>query len=497
MNSKPNKKHVFVLSALGVFLASAIYAQSLPLNFGGGGSSGGAPFDGGAVSYTATAASGSMAFSQKQGAKHCFDADTNAKCEASDGTTLTVTGLNLAAGNLSGTNTGDVTLGAVAAVPNANGASIASQVLTLQPADATNPGVVTTGTQTFAGAKTVSSVLNSTVGSGSNWLQSVQGARLTFDGATGAKYLSSDGTTLTATGLNFAAGNFSGSNTGDLTLTAIGASANANGATLTAQALNLQPASASFGGVVTTGVQTMAGAKTWSGVQTVTANPAGAKLLSLEPVTIANGDALFSATNASAVSGGVKILNSSVSATQGSQMSMANVNTTSTADTYISLSTASSAAGDAYVQFIVSGQNSFGVGIDNSDSDTFKVSSGGVLGSGDVLRCTATSCGVVGSGGFNIGSSGTVIKSSIAVASTQDFGSISAATCADSSAVTVTGATTTSTVELGVPNAAQVTGSIFQAWVSSTNNVTIRHCCAGAATCDPASGSFGIRVNNN
>ncbi|MFZ2593148.1 MAG: immunoglobulin-like domain-containing protein, partial [Minisyncoccia bacterium] len=45
-------------------------------------------------------------------------------------------------------------LGAVGATPNANGASVASGVLTLQPADATNPGVVTTGAQTFAGIKT-------------------------------------------------------------------------------------------------------------------------------------------------------------------------------------------------------------------------------------------------------------------------------------------------------------------------------------------------------
>ena len=50
-----------------------------------------------------------------------------------------------------------------------------------------------------------------------------------------------------------------------VTLSAIGATANANGATLTGQVLNLQPADASFGGVVTTGVQTFAGAKTLTG----------------------------------------------------------------------------------------------------------------------------------------------------------------------------------------------------------------------------------------
>ncbi|HSE56758.1 MAG TPA: hypothetical protein VLB02_01590, partial [Candidatus Paceibacterota bacterium] len=58
-----------------------------------------------------------------------------------------------------------------------------------------------------------------------------------------------------------AASNLSGTNTGNVTLGAIGSSANANGATLTGQVLNLEPASGSFGGVVTTGSQTFAGVK--------------------------------------------------------------------------------------------------------------------------------------------------------------------------------------------------------------------------------------------
>ena len=65
-----------------------------------------------------------------------------------------------------------------------------------------------------------------------------------------------------------------GSNTGDVTLTAIGATPNANGATLTGQALNLQPANASFGGVVTTGAQTFAGAKTLTSPVIADLNPA-------------------------------------------------------------------------------------------------------------------------------------------------------------------------------------------------------------------------------
>ena len=59
---------------------------------------------------------------------------------------------------LIGTNSGDLTLTAIGAVPNVNGASLTGQALTLQPADATNGGVITTGVQTIAGAKTFSSL---------------------------------------------------------------------------------------------------------------------------------------------------------------------------------------------------------------------------------------------------------------------------------------------------------------------------------------------------
>jgi hypothetical protein len=49
---------------------------------------------------------------------------------------------------------GVTALAAVGAVPNANGGSISGNTLTLQPADLTNPGLVTIGTQSFAGLKT-------------------------------------------------------------------------------------------------------------------------------------------------------------------------------------------------------------------------------------------------------------------------------------------------------------------------------------------------------
>ncbi len=84
------------------------------------------------------------------------------------GTGITVTDL---AGTITiaSTSAGDVTLGTFGSTPNASGASISgSQVLTLQPADATNPGGVTTGTQSFAGAKTFTGAITASNLSGTN-----------------------------------------------------------------------------------------------------------------------------------------------------------------------------------------------------------------------------------------------------------------------------------------------------------------------------------------
>ncbi len=70
---------------------------------------------------------------------------------------------SIVAANLTGTNSGDVTLGAIGATPNANGASLSGQVLNLQPADGTFGGVLTAVAQTFAGLKTFAAGLVSQV----------------------------------------------------------------------------------------------------------------------------------------------------------------------------------------------------------------------------------------------------------------------------------------------------------------------------------------------
>lgn len=117
-----------------------------------------------------------------------------------------------------------VTLTTAGSTSNSSGASLSGQQLTLQPADATNPGLITAGTQSIGGNKTFTGTIS--------------------------------------------ASNLSGTNTGDVTLAPVGASPNANAATLTGQQLNLEPANATKPGVVTTGTQTLAGAKTFSSLLT-------------------------------------------------------------------------------------------------------------------------------------------------------------------------------------------------------------------------------------
>jgi hypothetical protein len=78
---------------------------------------------------------------------------------ANGGTGLTTAGLTgqvlttVAGGTLSWTTPTSISVGTISTTSNVNGASINAGVLNLAPADDTNGGVVTTGTQTFAGSK--------------------------------------------------------------------------------------------------------------------------------------------------------------------------------------------------------------------------------------------------------------------------------------------------------------------------------------------------------
>ncbi len=57
-------------------------------------------------------------------------------------------------GTSSGTNTGDVTITDFGSSPNSAGASLSGQILTIQPASATQPGAVSNSAQSFLGTKT-------------------------------------------------------------------------------------------------------------------------------------------------------------------------------------------------------------------------------------------------------------------------------------------------------------------------------------------------------
>lgn len=134
-----------------------------------------------------------------------------------------------------------LTLAAVGTSPTANAASLSAQVLTLQPADGSNPGVITAIAQTIGGDKT-------------------------FSG-------------------NISANNLSGTNSGNVSLNAVGSSPNANGASLSTQSLTLQPANTSFPGVLI--------AADWNTFNSK--QPAGNYITSL------TGDATASGPGASAV----------------------------------------------------------------------------------------------------------------------------------------------------------------------------------------------------
>ena len=84
--------------------------------------------------------------------------------------------LTLASGVPSWASPAGITaLAAIGSTPNANGATISGTTLNLEPANASNGGVVTTTTQTFAGAKTFSSDLivnGQTIGKGNGGITS-------------------------------------------------------------------------------------------------------------------------------------------------------------------------------------------------------------------------------------------------------------------------------------------------------------------------------------
>lgn len=98
-----------------------------------------------------------------------------------------------------------LSMGAIGGTPNANAATISSQVLSLQPASASFPGVVTNGTQSFSGDKS----FNSNVGcSGTFSIASTSNSTQGSIFAGGNRFISRPGNQNTFLGVN--SGNFTG-----------------------------------------------------------------------------------------------------------------------------------------------------------------------------------------------------------------------------------------------------------------------------------------------
>lgn len=173
-------------------------------------------------------------------------------------------------------------------------------------ASATARGAVSTGAQTFAGVKTFSTgvTVSGATSNASNLTLGITSA--TTPGASTDRYLTVDNTGKVILS----------SVSGVSSLTSIGASPNANGATLSSGVLNLQPASSSFGGVVTTGTQSFAGSKTFDNTVSARVNlQAGTATAGTAPLkftsgtnlsTPENGAVEFDGTNYYATSGGVR-----------------------------------------------------------------------------------------------------------------------------------------------------------------------------------------------
>lgn len=96
-------------------------------------------------------------------------------------------------------------------------------------------------------------------------------------------------------------------------------------------------------------------------------------------------------------------------------------------------------------------------------------------------------------GTATIGTSGAAITRTLTGSATLDFASAAAGACSADLTITVTNAADGDPVMFGTPNGSVPAGSLFHAWVSAAGTVTVRHCCI-AGTCDPASGTFKVRV---
>ena len=181
---------------------------------------------------------------------------------------------------------------------NPNGLSISNNVISLSPADATNPGIITTSAQTLAGSKTLTGDL--TV-NGNLTNASLTALKVVFTDA--SKNLSTTGTVEVSqggTGLGTIPSNaiLIGNGTGSLSTltptssgqvltwngtswtatvptaisTGVLGTSNTNGISISNNVISLSPADATNPGIITTGAQTISGAKTFTNAVNIDGN---------------------------------------------------------------------------------------------------------------------------------------------------------------------------------------------------------------------------------
>jgi hypothetical protein len=202
-----------------------------------------------------------------------------------------------------------VSFNAVGSTPNANGASVTSNAITLQPASPTQPGVVSTTTQGFLGIKTFSNAIVTSAGiggttgildaAGNNLLSYNQTAspsllqlggpntsQVTIEGVFGVSPSSPQMMTVNSSGVT-------GSQAlpAAVSFNAVGAAPSANGATVASNAITLQPADGTHPGLIATAAQTMG-----SGVKTFSSAPvmsAGVTLAASQKILNSTGTTLL------------------------------------------------------------------------------------------------------------------------------------------------------------------------------------------------------------
>ena len=94
-------------------------------------------------------------------------------------------------------------VGAISATPTTNGASISSGILSLAPADGFNGGIITIGSQTFAGSKTFSATINGSISGNAATATSatnVSGIVAAANGGTGLSTVGTNGQVLVSDG---------------------------------------------------------------------------------------------------------------------------------------------------------------------------------------------------------------------------------------------------------------------------------------------------------